>query len=136
MQGAGFRVPGPGFRVQGPGAGPRHGTSDALHGEVGIRHYEDLIVWQLASQLRKRVVGITGKPDVKKDFRYCDQFRSAAASIPANIAEGFGRNTRLEFMRFLRYARGSAFETREWLRDGKDREQPHAGGVRRAVGAP
>lgn len=33
-----------------------------------------------------------------------DQVRSAAASIPANIAEGFGRNTRLGFIRFLRYA--------------------------------
>jgi four helix bundle protein len=89
---------------------------------VGVRHYEDLIVWQLASHLRKRVVELTSKPDVKRDFRFCDQFRSAAASIPANIAEGFGRNTRLEFMRFLRYARGSAFETPQWLRDGKDRE--------------
>jgi four helix bundle protein len=61
------------------------------------------------------------KTCVRRDLRFCDQLRSAAASTPANIAEGFGRNTRLEFFRFLRYARGSAFETREWLSDGKER---------------
>jgi four helix bundle protein len=89
---------------------------------MGVRHYEELIAWQLASKLRKRVVEMTSKSDVKADFKFCDQVRSAAASIPANIAEGFGHNTRLEFIRFLRYARGSAFEMREWLRDGRERD--------------
>ena len=88
---------------------------------MGVKHYEELVTWQLASTLRKRVVEITRRPDVRRDLRFCDQLRSAVASIPANIAEGFGRNTRLEFIRFLRYARGSAFEAREWLRDGKER---------------
>lgn len=89
---------------------------------MGVKRYEELIAWQLASALRTRVIAVTKRPAVKGDFRYCDQLRSAVASISANIAEGFGRNTRLEFVRFLRYARGSAFEAREWLRDGKDRE--------------
>jgi four helix bundle protein len=88
---------------------------------MGVRHYEELVAWQLASELRTRVMRLTRVPAVRADLRYCDQFRSAVASIAANIAEGFGRHTRAEFIRFLRYARGSAFETREWLRDGRER---------------
>jgi len=89
---------------------------------MGVKNYEDLIVWKLANELRKRVIDLTALETVKGDRRFCDQIRSAAASITANIAEGFGRYTRPDFVRFLRYARGSAYETREWLRDGKDRD--------------
>jgi len=88
---------------------------------VGVKEYEDLIVWQLATQLLKRVVALTANSPACEDRRFCDQIRSSSASITANIAEGFGRYTRPDFVRFLRYARGSAYETREWLRDGKDR---------------
>jgi four helix bundle protein len=90
--------------------------------DMGVKRYEDLVAWQLASALRERVIRTTRSGNVRRDFRFCDQLRSATASIPANIAEGFGRNTRPEFIRFLRYARGSAFEVREWLRDGRERE--------------
>ena len=88
---------------------------------MSVTRYEDLIAWQLATQLRKRVIELTAKAPVCNDRRFCDQTRSATASVTANIAEGFGRYTRPDFVRFLRYARGSAYETREWLRDGKDR---------------
>jgi four helix bundle protein len=84
---------------------------------MSVTRYEDLIAWQLATQLRKRVIEPTANAPVSADRRFCDQTRSAAASITANIAEGFGRYTRPDFVRFLRYARGSAYETREWLRD-------------------
>ena len=88
---------------------------------MGITHYEDLDVWKLATELKKRVVDLTRAESVRTDFRFCDQIRSSTASITANIAEGFGRFTDPELLRYLRYARGSAFETREWLRDGRDR---------------
>jgi len=88
---------------------------------VGVRHYEDLVVWMLATELRKRVIELTARKAVKVDRRFCDQIRSSAASITANIAEGFGRYTRPDFLRFLRYSRGSSYETREWIRDGRDR---------------
>lgn len=88
---------------------------------MSITQYEDLDVWRLATELKTRVVELTRADRVRNDFRFCDQIRSSTASITANIAEGFGRFTDPELLRFLRYARGSAFETREWLRDGRDR---------------
>jgi four helix bundle protein len=88
---------------------------------MGVAHYEDLVAWRLATELRKRVVSATARGPIKEDRRFCDQIRSSSASITANIAEGFGRYTRPDFVRFLRFARGSAYETREWLRDGMDR---------------
>ena len=87
-----------------------------------VARYEDLDAWKLATMVRKGVIKMTAKPTVRIDRRFCDQIRSSAASITANIAEGFGRYTDPDFLRFLRFARGSALETREWLRDGLDRE--------------
>jgi four helix bundle protein len=49
-------------------------------------------------------------------FGIIDQSRRASVSIPTNIAEGFGRNSRKEFLRFLRYAMGSLFEIQTHLR--------------------
>ena len=86
-----------------------------------VTRYEDFDAWKLATALRKELLRLTAEPHVRRDLRFCDQIRSSAASITANIAEGFGRYTDAEFLRYLRYARGSAFETREWLRDGLDR---------------
>jgi four helix bundle protein len=86
-----------------------------------ITQYEDLDAWKCATDLKRRVIELTSHERVRTDFRFCDQIRSSTASITANIAEGFGRFTDPELLRYLRYARGSAFETREWLRDGRDR---------------
>lgn len=97
------------------------GTRRALCCDMGVARYEDLIAWKLATELRQRVMSVTARGPIKEDRRFCDQIRSSSASITANIAEGFGRYTRPDFVRFLRFARGSAYETREWLRDGRDR---------------
>ena len=83
---------------------------------------KDLIVWQLADELRREVIRLAESPTVQKDFRFRDQLRSAAGSIPANIAEGYGRLRHAEFVRFLDYATGSLRETEEWLRDGEARQ--------------
>jgi four helix bundle protein len=88
---------------------------------VLVSRYEELAAWQPATELRQLVIRMTNRDNVRDDRRFCDQSRSSAASVTANIAEGFGRYSDPDFVRFLRYARGSAFETREWLREGKDR---------------
>jgi four helix bundle protein len=57
-----------------------------------------------------------------KEERYAlsSQLRRAAASITANIAEGFGRGTQADFIRYLFFARGSLFETESHLRLARD----------------
>ena len=79
---------------------------------AGARRFEDLLAWQLASELSADVFKLTDRPRVARDRKFCEQIEAAAASPSANIAEGFGRFSPREFARFLRIARGSLFETR------------------------
>ncbi|MPY89764.1 MAG: four helix bundle protein [Luteitalea sp.] len=88
---------------------------------VGVRRYQELVCWQLANELRHRIVVITAQPTVAKDFSFCDQIRRASGNVPGNIAEGFGRFIHREFAQFLRYARGSLLETQDRRFDGRAR---------------
>jgi four helix bundle protein len=89
---------------------------------VGVRRIEDLVAYTLSVELRRAVYQLAREhPAVNRDYRYRDQLFDAVASAPANIAEGFGRRTTVEFCRFLAYARGSVAETQNWLQDGADR---------------
>ena len=89
---------------------------------MGARRVEELVVWQLANELRNKVHAITATGLVTRDFRFCNQIRDAASSVARNIAEGFGRYRHKEFAQFLSVARGSAFELADHLRDGVGRE--------------
>jgi four helix bundle protein len=81
-----------------------------------IRTFEDLIVWQKAIEFVKEVYLITNEGNLKRDFGLRDQMRRAAVSIPTNIAEGFERASRKEYLLFLNIAKGSAGETRSLFR--------------------
>ena len=81
-----------------------------------IRAFEDLIVWQKAIEFVKEVYLITSQGELKRDFGLRDQMRRAAVSIPTNIAEGFERASRKEYLLFLNIAKGSAGETRSLFR--------------------
>ncbi|HXT64883.1 MAG TPA: four helix bundle protein [Pyrinomonadaceae bacterium] len=81
-----------------------------------IRTFEDLLVWQKAIEFVKEVYMITNQGDLRRDFGLRDQMRRAAVSIPTNIAEGFERSSRKEYLLFLNIAKGSAGETRSLLR--------------------
>jgi four helix bundle protein len=81
-----------------------------------IESFEDLIVWQRGIELVKQVYLVTSEGDLKKDFGLRDQLRRAAVSIPTNIAEGFERSSRKEYLLFLNIAKGSAGEVRSLLR--------------------
>jgi four helix bundle protein len=73
---------------------------------AGVSRYEDLVVWRLANDLRRRVA-LTATGPASKDFKFRDQVRDSAASVTRNIAEGFGRFADAEFAWFRRVAHGS-----------------------------
>jgi four helix bundle protein len=81
-----------------------------------IRTFEDLIVWQKAITFVNQVYMITEVGELKRDFGLKDQLRRAAVSIPTNIAEGFERSSRKEYLLFLNIAKGSAGEVRSLCR--------------------
>ncbi len=81
-----------------------------------IRCFEDLRVWQKGIALVKRLYETTSTGRLGRDFGLRDQLRRAGVSIPANIAEGFERSSRKEYVQFLNVAKGSAGELRCLLR--------------------
>src|SRR5262245_28737296 len=81
-----------------------------------VRSFEDLFVWQLAIELVKEIYLITGRGALKTDFALRDQLRRAGISIPTNIAEGFERRSRKEYLLFLNISKGSSGEVRSLLR--------------------
>ncbi len=81
-----------------------------------IETFEDLRVWQKGIELVKQVYILTKDGELSRDFGLRDQLRRASVSIPTNIAEGFERYSRKEYVNFLNIAKGSAGEVRSLLR--------------------
>ncbi|MEO8768886.1 MAG: four helix bundle protein [Ferruginibacter sp.] len=75
----------------------------------------DLEIWQLANELEKKVYVELKNDSLSKDFALKDQMNRSVGSIADNIAEGFGRGGRLEFINFLTIARASASELQSQL---------------------
>jgi len=75
-----------------------------------IQSYEDLEVWQLAMTLAERCYELTATFPREETYGLTAQIRRAVVSIPANIAEGYGRNQTGSFLNFLRIAQGSVRE--------------------------
>ena len=72
--------------------------------------YKDLVVWQQAMDLAVAVYGATRNWPKEELYSLTSQVRRAAVSIPANIAEGYGREVRGSYLQFLRIAQGSLKE--------------------------
>lgn len=79
------------------------------------RRFEDLIAWQKARELTKRVYEATGNGHFARDFGLRDQVRRSPVSIMANIAERFERARQSEFHQFLSIAKSSCAELRSHL---------------------
>ena len=75
-----------------------------------IQSYEDLEVWQLAMTLAEQCYQLTATFPREETYGLSAQIRRAAVLIPANIAEGYGRNQTGNFLNFLRIAQGSVRE--------------------------
>ncbi|MFA6006214.1 MAG: four helix bundle protein [Candidatus Paceibacterota bacterium] len=82
-----------------------------------IQRFEDLICWQKARELTK---GVYTALKSCKDYGFTDQIQRASVSVMSNIAEGFERGTRQEFLNYLFIAKGSAGEVRAQLYVGLD----------------
>ncbi|MDH5598959.1 MAG: four helix bundle protein [Cyclobacteriaceae bacterium] len=77
-----------------------------------IQSFRDLIIWQKSMKFAKEVILIAeNNTSGRKLFRLMEQIQSSSASIPLNIAEGFGRRSTKEYIHFLYIARGSLNET-------------------------
>jgi|SRR3989338_9444566 len=85
-----------------------------------IKSFEDLIVWQKAHHLMIDVYRFTESLSFEEKFNRVQQLRRAASSIPANIAEGFGRYHYQENIQFCRQALGSLVETKNHILASRD----------------
>ena len=75
-----------------------------------IQSYRDLDVWKLSMDLAAECYRITKAFPKDELFGMTSQIRRAASSVPANIAEGHGREHTKEFLQYLSIARGSLME--------------------------
>lgn len=77
--------------------------------------FEDLIVWQKAHQFVLAVYRLTRTFPSSETYGLSSQFRRAAVSVAANIAEGFRKNGKADKLRFLNISQGSLEESRYYL---------------------
>jgi four helix bundle protein len=84
--------------------------------------FEDLHVYQRANELVNAVYAATRTGGFGRDFGLADQIRRASVSIMSNIAEGFERGSKTEFIQFLYIAKGSSGEVRAQLRIARDQQ--------------
>ena len=77
--------------------------------------FEEITAWQKARDVTLEIYRITSESNFNKDFGLKDQIRRASVSIMANIAEGHGRKSNIEFANFLNISRGSTAEVQSHL---------------------
>ena len=77
--------------------------------------FKDLVVWQRATELSLAVYRLTALFPPSEQFGLTNQLRRASVSVSSNIAEGYGRSTKGEYLQFLGHARGSNFEVQSQL---------------------
>lgn len=72
--------------------------------------YKYLIVWQRAIQLVSAIYNATRQLPKEELYVLCVQMRRSALSVPSNIAEGYNRHGKAEYIRFLKIANASSYE--------------------------
>lgn len=80
-----------------------------------IKSYRDLMVWEKAMILVTEVYSVTKSFPKEELYGLVSQIRKSAISIPSNIAEGYGRNSTNDYIRFLQIASGSLYELQTQL---------------------
>lgn len=87
-----------------------------------IKTFRDLIAWQKSRVLVKEIYQATARMPESEWFGLTNRMRRAAVSIPSHIAEGYARQSRPDYIRFLRTARGSLAELETQLILAEDLE--------------
>jgi four helix bundle protein len=87
-----------------------------------INTFEELEIWQLSREICQDVWNAFENSSLGKDFELKNQMNRSSGSIMDNIAEGFERNGRREFINFLSYSKGSCGELRSQLYRAFDRK--------------
>jgi len=85
------------------------------NGQTTIRSFRDLVAWQKAMALAQQTYAATDAFPKAAQYGLCQQLRRAVVSVPSNIAEGWGRGTKRDYLRFLHVARGSLYEVETQL---------------------
>ncbi len=80
-----------------------------------ITRLEDIEIWQLARKHAKNINQLRKTEPFRYEFGLKEQMKNSSGSIMDNIAEGFGRGSKYEFVNFLTIAKGSAEESRSQL---------------------
>lgn len=75
-----------------------------------VYKFEDLEIWQLARKIEQLTFELSNTELLSRDYKLKNQMNDSSSSIMSNIAEGFGRGSRLEFINFLSFAKDSAAE--------------------------
>lgn len=75
-----------------------------------LQSYRELLVWQKAMELALLVYRLTEGFPRREVYGLAAQIRRAGVSVPSNIAEGYGRGSRKEYLQFLSIAQGSLKE--------------------------
>jgi four helix bundle protein len=83
--------------------------------KVNMKTYRDLVVWQKAMQLVTETYKLTASFPKEEIYALTSQIRRCAVSIPSNIAEGYGRKSTQEYIRFLQVSVGSLYELQTQL---------------------
>jgi len=80
-----------------------------------IKKFEEIEAWKKSRVLANQIFDLSLNTELKKDFALRDQINRSTGSIMDNIAEGFERGSKKEFMHFLYISKGSAGEVRAQL---------------------
>jgi four helix bundle protein len=86
---------------------------------VTIQGYRDLQVWQKSVDLIEEVYALSRVFPREERYAFTTQIRKAAVSVSNNIAEGSGRGTTPDLLKFLSYSRGSVKETESMILVGE-----------------
>jgi four helix bundle protein len=76
-----------------------------------LSSYRDLLVWQKAMELVVETYRLSSRFPKEEQYGLTSQLRRASVSVPSNIAEGYGRASRKEYLQFLYVGQGSLKET-------------------------